>query len=70
MNLLGSGGSGGLKSPMKSMAPPTSEAGYFVLSQRPKPKIFMATVHAHWTISNALHWQFDVALRESAARSP
>jgi predicted transposase YbfD/YdcC len=27
----------------------------------------MATVHAHWEIENALHWQFDVSFRADTA---
>lgn len=48
---------------------PTLKTGCFVLSQLPKPEVFMVAAHAHWAIGNALHWQFGVSLREDAARS-
>ncbi len=47
----------------------TSETRYFALSWMPAPGVLMATVRAHWTIENALHWQLEVSFREDAARN-
>ena len=41
----------------------------FVLSRVLTPKALLATVRAHWSIENCLHWQLDVTLREDAARN-
>ncbi|MCR9140440.1 MAG: ISAs1 family transposase [Alphaproteobacteria bacterium] len=47
----------------------TSETRYFALSWVPTPEVLLATVRAHWTIENSLHWQLDVWFREDAARN-
>jgi len=46
-----------------------TETRYFALSWMPEPEVLMATVRAHWSIENALHWQLDVSFREDAARN-
>lgn len=46
-----------------------TETRYFALSWMPEPEVLLATVRAHWSIENALHWQLDVSFREDAARN-
>ena len=46
-----------------------TETRYFALSWMPEPEALLATVRAHWSIENALHWQLDVSFREDAARN-
>ena len=46
-----------------------SETRGFALSWLPAPEVLPATVHAHWAIENALHWQLDLSFREDAARN-
>ncbi len=47
----------------------SSETRIPALSWLPSPDVLLATVRAHWTVENALHWQLDVSFRGNAARS-
>ncbi len=42
---------------------------YVLLSRRLSPRGLMATVRAHWSIENQLHWTLDVVFREDDARA-
>ena len=46
-----------------------THTGYFALSWMPKPGVLLDTVHRHWAIEHALHWQLDVSFRQDAARN-
>jgi predicted transposase YbfD/YdcC len=47
---------------------PSLETRFFILSLRPKVKVFANAVRSHWGIENGLHWILDISFREDESR--
>ena len=46
----------------------TSERRYFITSHACSAAKFMASVRAHWSVENSLHWTLDIGFREDESR--
>ena len=46
----------------------TVQPGYFISSLDVSAEEMLATVRAHWSIENSLHWSLDVTFREDHCR--
>ena len=75
LDYLGTGkGWPGLRSVVKVVGRREAETGitvqprYFISSLDVSAKQLLATVRAHWSIENSLHWSLDVTFHEDQSR--